>query len=103
MQSYWSSSDPEAALRQESHVFWSHAATSFKEGRSPDMKTAIHTPFRLAALSGAAFLTIASATPAFAQDNEAPRGHIVTLGIGPQAVPQYPGADSYTIAPFLIG
>jgi outer membrane scaffolding protein for murein synthesis (MipA/OmpV family) len=67
------------------------------------MKPAIRSPFRLAALSGAAFLTLAAAAPAVAQDNEAPRGRIVTLGIGPGVVPQYPGADSYTIAPYLIG
>jgi outer membrane protein len=75
----------------------------FEERRSSDMKTAARTSFRLAALSGAAFLTLAAATPAFAQDDAAPRGRIVTLGIGPQIVPRYPGADSYTIAPYLIG
>ena len=67
------------------------------------MKTSTRSPFRLAALSGAAVLTLATAAPAFAQAADAPRGRIVTLGIGPQVVPQYPGADSYTIAPFLIG
>jgi MipA family protein len=66
------------------------------------MKTATRSPFRLAALSGAAFLTLTAAAPAFAQDNEAPRGRIVTLGIGPQAYPRYPGADSYGIGPFPI-
>ncbi len=58
-------------------------------------------PLRLAALTGAAVLAICVATPAFAQD-EAPRGRIVTLGIGAQTYPQYPGGDSYGIAPLPI-
>jgi outer membrane protein len=74
----------------------------FKERRSTAMKTAKCSPFRLAALSGPAFLILAAAAPAFAQDDEAPRGRIVTLGIGPQIYPQYPGADSYGIGPFPI-
>lgn len=66
------------------------------------MTTALRSPFRLAALSGAAFLVLAAAAPAAAQDDAAPRGHIVTIGIGPAAGPQYPGADSYSITPYPI-
>ena len=64
----------------------------FKEGRSSDMKTATRSPFRLAALSGAAFLILASAAPAMAQ-------RTVTVGLGAQAYPKYPGADAYGIGP----
>jgi outer membrane scaffolding protein for murein synthesis (MipA/OmpV family) len=74
----------------------------FKERRSTAMKTATRSPFRLAALSGAAFLALGAAAPAFAQDDAAPRGRIVTLGIGPSVAPQYPGADSYGIGVFPI-
>jgi len=74
----------------------------FEERRSSAMKTPTRSPFRLAALSGAAFLTLASAAPAFAQDADAPRGRIVTLGIGPAVAPKYPGADSYGLGPFPI-
>ena len=66
------------------------------------MKTATRSPFRLAALSGAAVLTLAAAAPAFAQDADVPRGRIVTVGIGPAVAPKYPGADSYGIGVFPI-
>jgi MipA family protein len=59
------------------------------------MTSSLRTPARIAALAGAALLT---ATPAAAQD-EAPRGRTVTLGMGAQVSPQYPGADSYSIGP----
>ncbi|MEA3011730.1 MAG: MipA family protein [Sphingomonadales bacterium] len=57
------------------------------------------TSARLAALAGAALLSLAAA-PASAQDDQVPRGRIVTLGMGAQVSPQYPGADSYAIGPF---
>jgi MipA family protein len=50
-------------------------------------------PFRFAALTGAALLTL-SAVPAAAQDDD-DRGHTITLGGGAQTYPKYPGADSY--------
>lgn len=59
------------------------------------MKTAIRSPFRLAVLSGAAVLTLAAAAPAMAQ-------RTVTLGLGAQAAPKYPGADNYGIGPLPI-
>jgi outer membrane scaffolding protein for murein synthesis (MipA/OmpV family) len=59
------------------------------------MKTTLRTPFRLAALSGAAFLTLATAWPAMAQ-------RTVTLGLGAQVTPKYPGADNYGIGPMPI-
>lgn len=59
-------------------------------------------PLRPAALIGAAAIALLAASPAAAQDNEAPRGRIVTIGIGPAVAPQYPGADSYAIGPFPI-
>jgi outer membrane protein len=72
-----------------------------EEGRSSDMKTKHRSPFRLVALSGATFLTLSAPVPAFAQD-EAPRGRIVTVGIGAQAGPKFPGADSYGIGPLPL-
>jgi outer membrane scaffolding protein for murein synthesis (MipA/OmpV family) len=73
----------------------------FADGRSPGMKTALRSPFRRIALTGATLLASTAAAPAFAQD-EAPRGRTVTLGIGAQTYPKYPGADSNGIAPFPI-
>ena len=64
----------------------------------------MHKPnarLRTAALTGAALL-LSLAAPASAQDEEVPRGRTVTLGIGGQIYPLYPGADSYNIAPFPI-
>ena len=55
---------------------------------------------RLAAFSGAAALAIAASSPAAAQ--ETGDGHIVTIGLGAQALPKYPGADSYGISPMPI-
>jgi outer membrane protein len=56
---------------------------------------------RTAALAGAALLSLTAATPASAQDDEpAPRGRTVTLGMGAQVGPKFPGADSYGIGPF---
>ena len=55
-----------------------------------------HTlPLRPAALIGAAALALLAGTPAAAQ-------RVVTLGIGAQTYPQYPGADTYGIAPLPI-
>jgi outer membrane protein len=62
-------------------------------------RTPARAPARAAALAGAALLSLA-ATPAFAQDDEATRGRTVTLGMGAQVAPQFPGADSYSIGPF---
>jgi len=52
-------------------------------------------PLRPAALIGAAALALLSATPAAAQ-------RTVTVGLGAQAYPQYPGADTYGIGPMPI-
>lgn len=52
-------------------------------------------PLRPAALIGAAALALFAAGPAAAQ-------RTVTLGLGAQAYPQYPGADSYGISPLQI-
>ncbi len=52
-------------------------------------------PLRPAALIGAAAFALFAASPAAAQ-------RTVTLGIGAQTYPQYPGADSYGIAPLPI-
>jgi outer membrane protein len=53
-------------------------------------------PLRPAALIGAAAIAFFAATPAAAQ-------RVVTLGIGPQIYPDYPGSDSYSIGPFPFG
>lgn len=50
---------------------------------------------RPAALIGAATLALLAASPAAAQ-------RLVTLGIGAQAAPKYPGADNYGIGPLPI-
>lgn len=64
------------------------------------MTSSHRTPARFAALAGAALLSLL-ATPAVAQDDEAPpRGRTVTLGMGAQVGPKYPGADNYGIGPF---
>ena len=52
-------------------------------------------PLRPAVLIGAAAIALFAASPAAAQ-------RTVTLGIGPQVYPDYPGADSYAIGPFPI-
>jgi outer membrane protein len=52
-------------------------------------------PLRPAALIGAAAFALSTASPAAAQ-------RVVTVGIGPQVYPQYPGADSYAVGPFPI-
>jgi MipA family protein len=52
-------------------------------------------PLRPAALIGAAVLTFLAASPAAAQ-------RTVTLGLGAQAYPKYPGADNYGIGPLPI-
>jgi outer membrane scaffolding protein for murein synthesis (MipA/OmpV family) len=54
---------------------------------------------RTAAVSGAACLIFLTA-PAAAQEESG--GHTITVGLGAQALPQYPGADSYTIYPMPI-
>ena len=54
---------------------------------------------RLAASSAAA-LAFFAASPATAQESGG--GHIVTVGLGAQALPQYPGADSYGIRPLVL-
>ena len=62
------------------------------------MTSSHRTAARVAALAGAA-LSLLAAAPASAQDEDVPRGRIVTLGLGAQVGPQYPGADSYGIGP----
>jgi outer membrane scaffolding protein for murein synthesis (MipA/OmpV family) len=52
-------------------------------------------PLRPAALIGAVTLVLLAASPAAAQ-------RTVTLGIGAQVVPKYPGADNYGIGPMPI-
>ena len=52
-------------------------------------------PLRPAALFGAAACALLAASPAAAQ-------RTVTLGLGAQTYPQYPGADSYGIGPMPI-
>ena len=59
-----------------------------------------YATLRLAALTGAILLTF-TAAPAIAQDGEG-RGYTITLGLGAQTYPKYPGADSYGINPLPI-
>lgn len=66
------------------------------------MTSSHRTSARVAALAGAALLSLFAAAPAAAQDDEAPRGRILTLGIGAQTYGKYPGADSNGIGPFPI-
>jgi len=63
------------------------------------MTTTRRTPFRIAALTGAALFTLLATAPAAAQDSDdgASGGWTVTLGGGAQTYPKYPGADSYGI------
>jgi len=56
---------------------------------------------RSAALLGAAALSTLAAAPAQAQDGGG-GGHTVTVGLGAQVLPKYPGADSYSIFPMPI-
>jgi len=67
----------------------------------PAMTSFHRTPLRVAAHAGAALALFAAATPASAQEEES-GGWTVTLGIGPQANPKYPGADSYGVNPYPI-
>jgi outer membrane scaffolding protein for murein synthesis (MipA/OmpV family) len=61
------------------------------------MKTAPISALRLAALTGAAFLTLTiAASPASAQDGGG-GGRTVTVGGGVQTYPKFPGSDSYGI------
>jgi outer membrane protein len=53
-----------------------------------------------AAAIGTLALALLAATPAAGQDGG--EGHIVTIGLGAQAFPQYPGANSYSIYPMPI-
>lgn len=84
----------------EKATIYAVAATICRAGRSIAMRTSHRTARRCAALAGAA--AFCAAAPAFAQDDEAPRGRTVMLGLGPQATVKYPGADSYGIGPFPI-
>jgi outer membrane protein len=56
---------------------------------------------RVAALTGAVFI-LSIAAPASAQDEASPGGRTVTLGLGPQIYPLYPGAHDYNIGPLPI-
>src|SRR5205085_1248678 len=69
-------------------------ATYWRKGGSATM-TKQKLTLRAAALLGAAAFAFLLPTPAAAQ-------RTVTLGIGAQTYPQYPGADSYGIAPLPI-
>lgn len=62
-------------------------------------------PLPAARLAGAWLgLTLAVATPALAQQGTQPApGWSGMLGLGPAIIPEYDGADSSTIAPFLLG
>lgn len=44
-----------------------------------------------------------TAIPAAAQDRASDDRIIVSIGLGPQALPSYPGADNYTILPLIGG
>ncbi|MBV9883558.1 MAG: MipA/OmpV family protein [Sphingomonadaceae bacterium] len=55
---------------------------------------------RLAAVTGAASAALLALSPAAAQESGG--GHTVTIGLGAQAMPQYPGANSYSIYPMPI-
>lgn len=61
------------------------------------MRPTLRTP---AAAIGVLALALLADTPAAAQDGGG--GHIVTVGLGAQALPQYPGANSYSIYPMPI-
>ena len=60
-------------------------------------RQSLRTP---AAAIGVLALASLAAAPAAAQDDGG--GHIVTIGLGAQALPQYPGANSYSIYPMPI-
>lgn len=51
--------------------------------------------------AGAA-IAVAAASPALAQDDAAGTGHAVTIGLGAQAFPKFPGADKLIVAPMPI-
>ncbi|HEX8644169.1 MAG TPA: MipA/OmpV family protein [Allosphingosinicella sp.] len=53
-------------------------------------------------VAGAALFTLLPAAPAAAQDDDRPRGYIVTIGGGAQAYPRYPGADDLRVYPMPI-
>lgn len=65
------------------------------------MKATSRSTLRIAALTGAATLTLIAGSPASAQES-AGRGWLVTIGAGPQISPRYPGADSYGVSPMPI-
>src|SRR4029077_19297689 len=62
--------------------------------------TKMISALRTAALTGAPSCLLLAAAPASAQDSGG--GHIVTVGLGAQILPKYPGADSYSIFPMPI-
>jgi outer membrane protein len=55
---------------------------------------------RLAAVTGAASAALLAVAPAAAQESGG--GHTITIGMGAQSFPQYPGADSYSVYPMPI-
>jgi len=65
------------------------------------MKAKLHAPLRLAALAGATVLPLLLAAPASAQESGG-GGWPVTLGLGAQTFPKFPGSDSYGINPYPI-
>ena len=50
---------------------------------------------------GLAAASALAASPALAQDEEPPR--ILSIGVGGQLLPQYPGADEYSLGPLFTG
>jgi outer membrane protein len=55
---------------------------------------------RLAAAFGAASFFLLAAAPASAQEESG--GHTITVGLGGQVIPQYLGADTYSIFPMPV-
>lgn len=62
------------------------------------MTKKLRAPFRIAALTGAAAFSLFETTAASAQDSGG-RGWLVTIGVGPQTYPKYPGAEDNGLYP----
>ena len=56
---------------------------------------------KLAAALGAASFALLAAAPVSAQEENS-GGHTITVGLGAQMLPKYPGADSYSVFPMPI-
>ena len=88
----------------ESHgavLFCRVSATIFVTGGFPAM-TKAHRPPSRRCLDWRGLPSLHRRPPASAQDEAAPGGRTVTLGLGAQIYPLYPGAHDYNIAPFPI-